>query len=151
MKKIFTLLVLLCAIGTSNAQIQQFDVEKPKVMGKVGGSGSSPFYMSLEYFIEDSGSNRFILTYNDIEYKQITVLKSISFKATDEELNSLYNLLKARIEEKKDAETNLKIGEDMVLIVTKKTMGQGVIYLAVTGKGMFVLYTKTLNKLFGRD
>lgn len=151
MKRIFTLLVLFCAVSTSNAQIQQFDVEKPKVMGKVGGVGSSPFYMSLEYFIEDSGTNRFILTYNDIEYKQTTVLKSISFRATDEELNSFYNLLKARIEEKKDAETNLKIGEDSVLIITKKTLGQGVIYLAVTGKGMFALYNKTLKQLFGRD
>lgn len=151
MKKLFALLLLLCAINTSRAQIQQLNTEKPKVMGKVGGSGWNPFVASLEYFTEESGSNRYILTYNDINYKQLTVLKSISFKATDEELSSLYNLLKARIEEKKDAETSLKIGDDTVLIVTKKSMGIGMIYLSVTEKGMFILYNKTLNQLFGRD
>lgn len=151
MKKLFALLLLLCAINTSRAQIQQIITEKPKVMGKVGGSGWNPFVASLEYFTQDSGSNRYILTYNDITYKQLTVLKSISFKATDEELSSLYNLLKARIEEKKDAETSLKIGDDTVLIVTKKSMGIGMIYLSVPEKGMFILYNKTLNQLFGRD
>lgn len=153
MKKLFALLLFLCAISTSSAQIQQIDKEKPKLktIGQVGGTGWNPFMASLEYYTEESGSNRFILTYNDITYKQLTVLKSISFLATDDELTSLYNLLKARIDEKKGAETTLKIGDDIVLIVTDRSVGMGMIYLSVTGKGMFALYNKTLKQLFGRD
>lgn len=153
MKKFFALLLLLSAINTSKAQIQQLSSEKPKLktIGQVGGTGWNPFVSSLEYFTEESGSNRFILTYNDITYKQLNVMKSISFLATDDELTSLYNLLKARIDEKKGAETTLKIGDDIVLIVTDRSVGMGIIYLSVSGKGMFALYNKTIKQLFGRD
>lgn len=153
MKKLFILLLLFCAISTANAQIQQLNTEKPKLktIGQVGGTGWNPFMASLEYFTEETGSNRFILTYNDITYKQLTVLKSISFIATDDDLTSLYNLLKARIDDKKGEETTLKIGDDVVLIVTDRSVGMGMIYLSVTGKGMFALYNKTLKQLFGRD
>lgn len=152
-----TLLVLLFASSTSYSQLQQLNTEKPKVLGKVGSFqptlwGWNPFVASLEYYSNDSGTKRYILTYNDITYKQLIALKSISFKATDDELNSLYDLFKARVDEKKGAETTLKIGEDTVLIVTKKFMGMDMIYLSVLEKGgMFALCTKTLNQLFGRD
>jgi hypothetical protein len=151
MKKLFALIVLLFAVNTTRAQIQQLNTVKPLVVGKVGGSGWVPFESSLEYLPDSTGSNTYILTYRDITYKQLVVLKTVTFKATEQELNSFYDLLKVRIDEKKDAETSLKLGDDTVLIVTAKTMGMGSIYLSVTGKGMFALYTKTLNKLFGRD
>jgi hypothetical protein len=152
MKKL--ILIALCFVSLSGfAQIKDVSSDEPKLeeIGKVGG-GVSAFLSSLSVLRDASGTNTYSWKYNNFKYTTITDIKSIVFTATEEELESLYKILKTQMSAEKGAEKKLVLGKQTINFTTTKNLG--VVSLVITdlsdGGGYFMLTNKQLDKVFGK-
>ncbi len=148
------LFVLLCFLSLSvTAQIKEVPASKYVEIGKVG-SGLGPFISSISVIRDTAsgGTNSYLWMYNNLKYTTITDIKSISFTASDEELEGLYNLLKTQMGAEKGAEKRLELGKHTLNFTTTKNLGVPslVIYDLSAGGGYFLLSSKQLDKLFGK-
>jgi hypothetical protein len=142
--------VLLSCISLSvSAQIKEVAASRSVEIGKVGGGLS---YVSSLSVIRDTAINHYLWMYRNLKYTTITDIKSITFTASDEELEGLYNILKTQIGADKGAEKRLELGKNTLDIVTTKNLGVAslVIYDLSPGGGYFYLTNKHLDKLFGK-
>lgn len=137
-----TLILFLLFAGVSFAQVGEAQsVEQSVVIGVANATG----YPELELYPEN---NQYILSYINEEYKIINDFSSLSFTATDEELNRLYLLIKQQFNNKE--EKKLILGNDVIYLITSKNR---VTVMATHNNGSttwFYIYPNELDKLFGK-
>jgi hypothetical protein len=135
------------------AQIQEVEAkEKFEEIGKVGG-GMSAFVSSLSVMKVEGGANIYLWMYNNLDYPSITDVKSILFTASENDLQSLYELLKFQLTAEKGAEKTLKLGDATLNFRTTKNLGVSSFRVIVIESGIssyFLLSSKQLDKLFGK-
>jgi hypothetical protein len=147
--------VLLTVIGFSvSAQIKEVAPSKYVEIGKVGG-GLTPFVSSLSVIRDTStgGTNYYLWMYRNLKYSSITDIKSITFTASNEELEGLYNLLKTQMGADKGSEKRLELGKSTLNFTTTKNLGVAslIVYDLTASGGYFYLSNKQLDKLFGKQ
>lgn len=144
MKHIIILLMLPCA---AFSQLTKLDTPKRTEIGKIRKVGT--FVASLEYYLDESDTT-YALTYNDMTYTKITSLETIYFTETGGTLNALYDAIAKAETAEKNAESTFALGKEMIMLVTKRMMGQNYVNVIVQGKGYFNIEEKFLDRLFGR-
>ena len=142
------MLVSICTFS----QIQVLETKAPVTIGKVGSFGD---IVSLECIKGDEGINSYCLTYRNIEYRYIIDLKNVLFEATEEELNSLYDLINSRFSKesnKNDEYKNVILGKSIIKIPTATPLS--FLWIAVIynggGTGYFKINKRQLDILFGK-
>ena len=152
MKQVLFLLIFLSSI-TVNAQIQEItNNSKFTEIGKVGG-GMGPFISSLSVLKGEDGTNSYLWMYNNLKYTSISDVQSITFTATEEQVQRLYELLKSQLSAEKGSEKSLKLGDADVTFTTIKSLGVSSLNISVLQSGVssyFLISSKQLDKLFGK-
>ena len=121
MKKLIFITVALLSFTFSNAQIGEAkELTSYETIGKL----TNPYkYVELSKADFD-GTTMYMLSYQNLEYEQITDLANISFEATESELDYLYNeLLKGTAMKKNDDAVSLDIGKG-TLFISRAAAGQ---------------------------
>lgn len=152
MKKVLLGLLVLVSMSVS-AQIREVEKSKYVEIGKIQPGGVA-FLTSLSVMQDPSsgGTNSYLWMYSNAKYTTITDIKSISFTATDEELNGLYELMKAQMSAEKGTEKSLVLGKSNITFKTIRALGVSslTIYDLTGGGGFFYLSSRQLDKLFGK-
>ncbi len=150
MKKFITLLFIGIGI-LSNAQIgQKVETKKSVLVGKVAPLGS--FKEELSYVETDNGP-LYTLAYNDMKFTATTNTKSISFYASNSEVETLYSDMKNQFEKEVGNSYDLKLGEADVRVERSKYLGVPILTIYVIKNGVqsfFYLTKKETDKLFGK-
>jgi hypothetical protein len=146
MKKLLLIALLFFGIK-ANAQIEKIDnqAENKQVIGVNRTIGMITAELSK---VEDI----YYLMYRDNKFTHIVDYKTIQFKANDDELNSLYLLLKDSFNSVE--QVKLAVGNSDLLINKKKMMGVNYLSIGVDTKGVFGLFIineKQLAKLFNKE
>lgn len=147
MKVIIGLFILIQTIPMFS-QVGEVEVKPEAILvGKVGKSKLS--YPKLEYIDTELG-RYFTLTYLNAEYDNQIDLKGTSFIGTNEDLDYVYEFLKAGYGNSEDR--SLKVGKDD--IKTSKTVSKNSIMVFIhhhdSNMGYFYLTLKHLDLLFGK-
>lgn len=102
----------------------------------------------LQYELARYGDDRYILSYRNLEYKNISDHRQIPFKATNEELESLYNDLINTIGTSTDKTYTLN-KHNLIVSPKKKSL-----FIFVTSEtetdSYFYITQKNLERLFGK-
>lgn len=115
MRTIILSLIALLSFTFSNAQVGQASTGLDwQTVGKL----TNPYkYAELEKTIID-GEKTYRLSFQNMEYSEITDIGTIVFSATDEELDYVYNeLVKGLSRKTKDPEVSFEIGKGLMTIV----------------------------------
>jgi len=113
MKQVLIAIIFLSTFS-ANAQIQEVDSKsKYQEIGKVGG-GRGPFVSSLSILKCEDETNSYLWMYNNLKYTSITDIKSITFKATELELQKDFEIELKVLNEIKEA-----ISKNMDLMTLK--------------------------------
>jgi hypothetical protein len=150
MRKYITL-GLICISIFGNAQIgQKVETKKSVLVGKVAPLGA--FKEELSYVETDNGL-LYTLAYNDMKFTAITNTKSISFYASNSEVETLYVDMKNQFEKEVGNSYDLKLGEADVRVERSKYLGVPILTIYVIKNGVqsfFYLTKKETDKLFGK-
>tara|TARA_X000001036_G_scaffold313313_1_gene291885 strand:- start:257 stop:709 length:453 start_codon:yes stop_codon:yes gene_type:complete len=122
MKNIILTSIALLSFTFSYAQVDQVkEVTSWETIGKL----TNPYkYVELSKAEFDDGFTMYMLTYQNLEYEQITDLANIQFEATEDELDYVYNeLLKGTAMKKNDEAVSLDIGKG-TLFISRAAAGQ---------------------------
>ena len=162
MKTKFLILILIVISAPLCAQIKEVS-NSPKFIeiGQIGGFG---WYVSSLKYIEsndNSGRNHYLWSYNN--EKNTTIynnsgtsklidIKGISFDASTDEVNALYESMKIQMKAENDSEKKFELGNNTVAFVTKRTWGNAslVVFEVSPNGGFFTITSKQLDKLFGK-
>ncbi len=150
MKKYITLgLIFISLLGS--AQIgQKVESKKSVLVGKVAPLGA--FKEELNYVETDNGL-LYTLSYNDMKFTATTNTKSISFYATNSEVETLYAEMKNQFEKELGNSYDLKLGEADIRVERSKYLGVPILTIYVIKNGVqsfFYLTKKETDKLFGK-
>jgi hypothetical protein len=149
--KIYITAVLMIFTVCGNAQIgQKVETKKSVLVGKVAPLGS--FKEELSYVETDNGP-LYTLAYNDMKFTAITNTKSISFYASNSEVETLYGDMKNQFEKEVGNSYDLKLGEADVRVERSKYLGVPILTIYVIKNGVqsfFYLTKKETDKLFGK-
>ncbi len=152
MKKVLFSLVLLVSISAT-AQIREVEKSKYQEIGKVSPGGMA-FISSISVMKDTAvnGTNSYLWMYNNLKYSTITDIRSISFTASNEDFDGLYELLKTQLSADKGTEKDLELGKSRITIKTIRNLGVSslTIYDLTGGGGYFYLTSKQVDKLFGK-
>lgn len=150
MKKILTI-AFVCLATISNAQIgQKVESKKSTLVGKVAPMGAFKEELS---FIETENGILYTLAYNDMKFTAITNTKSISFYATPNDIETLYNDMKGQFEKEVGNSYDIKLGDADVRVERSKYLGVPILTIYVIKNGVqsfFYLTKKETDKLFGK-
>jgi hypothetical protein len=162
MKTKFLILILIVFSAPLSAQIKEVS-NSPKFIeiGKIGGYG---WFVSSFNFIESKdskGLNHYLWEYNNEKNNTINIntvtsnlidIKGISFEASNEEFNALYESMKSQMKAENDSEKKFELGNNTVVFVTKRSWGNAslVVYVVSPNNGFFTIKAKQLDNLFGR-
>ena len=152
MKKLIVGLIFLISISV-NAQIKQVEKSLYVEIGKVGGIGAFVSSLSVIKDTAVGGTNRYLWMYNNLKYQTITDINSISFTATDEDLDGLYQSLKTQVLAEKGTENTLELGQSRINFKTYRALGVSslMIYDYSEVGAFFYITAKQLDKLFGKN
>lgn len=152
MKKLLLALLVLVSISAS-AQIREVEKSKFEKIGEISPGGMA-FITSMSVLRDTAknGTNSYHWMYNNLAYTRITDIKSISFTASEEDFNALYEMMKTQMSAEKGTEKELMLGNSRISFKTIRTLGVSslTIYDLSTG-GYFYLTSKQLDKLFGKN
>ena len=150
MKKNITFGFLFLSI-LGSAQIgQKVETKKAVLVGKVAPLGA--FKEELSYVETDNGL-LYTLAYNDMKFTAITNTKSISFYASNSEVETLYVDMRNQFEKEVGNSYDLKLGEADVRVERSKYLGVPILTIYVIKNGVqsfFYLTKKETDKLFGK-
>lgn len=147
------LAILTFIVSTINAQIKEVQTIKYEKIGRVPANNLA-FITSIEFAKDTTtqGTNTYLWSYKNLKYKQLTDIQSISFNATEQEFNSLYDILKNQIAAEKGSEKTMMLGQKSIKIVTEKMMGiTSVTIYDISSGGYFYLTSKQIDQLFGKN
>ncbi len=141
--RIIIILLLAFLTAPSFAQIGEAPKDESILVGRAMNSPASP---TLRYWNTSNGKY-YSLMYDNKKYT-ITDLKSILFYATDEELEQLYQFLKAGFDG--GDIKSVSVGEGSISV--GKVGGQIMLFIYERGEaeGQTYLNKKGLDKLFGK-
>ena len=152
MKKFLFFFALLVSIS-GTAQIREVEKSKYQEIGKVSPGGMA-FISSISVMRDTAvdGTNSYLWMYNNLKYSTITDVRSISFTASNEDFDSLYELMKTQLSADKGTEKDLELGKSRITIKTIRNLGitSLTIYDLTGGGGYFYLTAKQVDKLFGK-
>jgi hypothetical protein len=150
MRKYITI-ILMCFAIFGKAQIgQKVETKKSTIVGKVAPLGA--FKEELSY-VESENGLLYTLSYNDLKFTAITDIKSISFYATANDVESLYNDMKGQFDKEVGQSYDFKLGEADVRVERSKYLGVPILTIYVIKNGVqsfFYLTKKETDKLFGK-
>ena len=150
MKKIITL-ACICIGLVANAQIGQKETSKKSTLvGKVAPMGAFKEELS---FIETDNGNLYTLSYNDMKFTTISNTKAISFYATPNEVDILFNDMKGQFEKEIGDVYDIKLGDADVRVERSKYLGFPILTIYIIKnnvKSFFYLTKKETDKLFGK-
>jgi hypothetical protein len=150
MRKYITI-ILMCFAIFGKAQIgQKVETKKSTIVGKVAPLGA--FKEELSY-VESENGLLYTLSYNDLKFTAITDIKSISFYATSNDVESLYNDKKGQFDKEVGQSYDFKLGEADVRVERSKYLGVPILTIYVIKNGVqsfFYLTKKETDKLFGK-
>jgi hypothetical protein len=162
--KFINIIVLLLVIysTSTNAQIKEIP-SSPKFLeiGKIGGYG---WFVSSFKYIESSdtkGQNHYLWQYNNEKNNTINIktgtsnlidIKGISFDASTDELNLLYESMKKQMNAENDSEKKFELGNITIALVTRRSwLNNSLVVFEVTPNGgFFTIQSNQLDKLFGK-
>ncbi len=152
MKKFILFFVLLVSLS-GTAQIREVEKSKYQEIGKVSPGGMA-FISSISVMkdADANGTNSYLWMYNNLKYTTITDIRSISFTASNEDFEALYQLMKTQLSADKGTEKDLELGKSRITIKTIRNLGISslTIYDLTGGGGYFYLTAKQVDKLFGK-
>lgn len=153
MKKLATIIVGTLILNSTQGQISIVNEETGKEKFKVGKVGSfGNFHSEIEGKIIESDTLYF-LTFNNMKYKTITDLVTISFSSEDNTLENLFVLLSEFYlpENAKNKEylKQFRLGDKLVTAKNTRSMGTTGIFIMIEDD-YFILYQPQLKKLFGK-
>jgi hypothetical protein len=147
------LAILTFIVSTTNAQIKEVQTIKYEKIGRVPANNLA-FITSIEFAKDTTtqGTNTYLWSYKNLKYKQLTDIQSISFTASEQEFNSLYDILKNQISAEKGTEKTMMLGKKSINIVTEKMMGiTSLTIYDISSGGYFYLTSKQIDQLFGKN
>jgi DNA-binding transcriptional regulator GbsR (MarR family) len=115
-------------------------VEELELIGKV----KSTTLKKMEY----EGDDAYFLTFDNLEYQQISDLKTLSFTASDEEFEKFYKFLKSGFETKKQKE--ISVGDSRIRIEKNWSSLRIYVFFENGTDGWFQLTKRRIDKLFGK-
>lgn len=144
--------MLMMYISTQTfSQIDVLTIEKTVNVGEVKNAYS---YVAGLSYVKDGDNRIYTMRYRDVQYTQLVDVKSISFGASEDEIEQLYQLMVTIAESNKGETRELKLGNGRMTLVATSSMG--VKYVVVYAKddapmGSFLLRRKDIDKLFGKE
>jgi hypothetical protein len=162
--KITNIIILLLVIYSTSANAQIKEVpSSPKFIeiGKIGGYGW--FVSSLKYIEskDTKGQNHYLWQYNNENNNPINIktgtsnlidIKGISFDASSDEINLLYESMKKQMNAENISEKKFELGNITIVIVTRRSwLSTSLVVFEVTPDGgFFTIQSNQLDKLFGK-
>ena len=156
------ILLLVIYSTTANAQIKEVP-SSPKFIeiGRIGGYG---WFVSSFKYIESKdtkGQNHYLWQYNNEKNNTVNIktgtsnlidIKGISFDASTDELNLLYESMKKQMNAENDSEKKFVLGDNTIVFVTRRSWLSNslVVYEVTPEGGFFTIQSKQLDKLFGK-
>lgn len=136
-----TLLLLLTCVSLS-AQITTTGttLNKPEIISTTN---------ILQYELAKYGENRYILSYRNADYQSIDDNRQISFEASNEEIETLYNDLVSTIGTTTDK--TYQLNKHTLIVSPKKKGLYFFVYSDYETDSMFFISKKNLSKLFGKS
>ncbi|MGM0931949.1 MAG: hypothetical protein ACQEWD_00740 [Bacteroidota bacterium] len=140
--RILVTIFAFCFYLSSNAQVGQAEsVDEGEVIGIANKSVGLPKLEKIK--VEDQ--NLFILTFYNLEYIALKEIDNISFYASNEDINYLYNFLQDQLKNKESK--TLLLGDNEIM-ATKVSSS---VRIDILGKdSWFYLSRKQLERLFGK-
>lgn len=149
MRKLLTLIIILCVSFNSFSQIKKVKTEKSETIGKIAPMGQTHIECS-------KSGDTYTFIYSDIKFQQITDFKSFSFKDIDNAFDNLYQTIMDGMKNPPKEDIRLELPNDMIFLHFEKNLGvTSFQFLHCPGKnpeiiGMSVYLTKKkVRKLFG--
>lgn len=135
------LLIALLFPMVSFSQIQEVKVE-PRVL--IGEFKNGPKWSKLEH-----DNTTCYLTFTDETYTAFVDIKLVKFDYAPEDLEYLYKAMKETMEGPEGKDRAFILGEYRMLIRKETLMGFTTLSVA-TGRGVFSLTRKGIDRLFGK-
>ena len=104
-------------------------------------------------FIETDNGNLYTLSYNDMKFTTISNTKAISFYATPNEVDILFNDMKGQFEKEIGEAYDIKLGDADVRVERSKYLGFSILTIYIIKNNVqsfFYLTKKETDKLFGK-
>jgi hypothetical protein len=151
MKKIIASMLLISTASFAQIQIKsETETIKRVLIGKYKTSSVNIGEMNYSILDQDT---LIVITYKNEKYQTLNDYKSIIFKATPIELNSVYELMKSFWNEEnkgnKEYKKEVMLGKTNVSISKTKIFGIKCISL-FTAEGYFTMTVKNIDELFGK-
>lgn len=151
MKHLFIFSICMVITVSSFSQLEKREVPKSVNIGKVK-SGLLKM-AELSYMVTDNDT-AYILLYNDLKYKQITVWGDVFFSGGYTVLDGFYNILIEAVDADKGKELSFKLGSTNITTLTRKMMGVKYVTLLIEKPGGSIgeatLNKAQINKLFDK-
>ncbi|WP_051364391.1 hypothetical protein [Flavobacterium limnosediminis] len=100
----------------SYSQIKTVETEKLIEIGKVGALGSKSVWI-------EKSENKYLFSYNDIKFQQITNIKSFAFQNLDNDFEKLYDKIMNGFNEIPSEDIMLELPNDIIWLHYEKNMG----------------------------
>jgi hypothetical protein len=145
------MLNILCAYG----QISTPQKSTPSsIVGKIAPMGAFVAGLSCRINEADSKDTTYTLSFNNLKFKHIDAIESVSFSGVNNTVNELYKVFKSVFTDEnkknKDYIVNFTLGKDAVTISNTKAMGVTSAMFLVKD-AYFTLTEKQVDKLFGKN
>ncbi len=105
-------------------------------------------YPRLDFYKKEDGNNLYYLTYINLEYAKIRDTKTISFYASQDDLEYLFNFLMDGFKTKETR--SITLGEDEITIKKKSLSIIVSVYHSNSTNGFFYLSKRQTERLFGK-
>ena len=150
MKNLITITLLFLSSFAYGQIGQKVESKKSTLVGKVAPMGAFKEELS---FIETDNGNLYTLSYNDMKFTTISNTKAISFYATSNEVDILFNDMKGQFEKEIGDGYDIKLGDADVRVERSKYLGFPILTIYIIKnnvKSFFYLTKKETDKLFGK-
>ena len=112
MKRVLLIIFAIITVNHTYSQIGK--ANKLEELVTLGIADKMVGLPELSYYVIDESTKQFFLSYYNLEYPSLKDIKTISFKATPDELEYFYNFLLSGFETKE--KQSLSIGNASIII-----------------------------------
>lgn len=149
MKPSLLLLSIVLFSLTSYSQLEKSDIPASTKIAEVKSAGA--FIADLSFYTTGPDTT-YIITFENLKYKSINNIKTVSFEGKNETLNKLYSLLSEAVNQEVGKENSFKLGKTEVMVKSNKMLGVRYVEFYIVENGAFFQLTKKqINKLFARS
>lgn len=137
----------------SFAQVSTIDIGQQKQIGEAyaGGKAFGVFVAKISYVVNSANDTTYLFTYRNGRYYHIEDIKTISFNSEGDSFNTFFNILMDAFNAPNDNNKAVKIGDEDLVIITKKEFGSKILYVSNVGNNALFSITKPqVKKIFGK-